>query len=724
MIRHLRPRTPLVALAVTLVLAAASRAEGVDGGHGVLKLLPADTAFFNSTLRNREQLEIILKSKAWAKLMDLPAAKFARQKFEEQLAKPDDPQLAMLLGALKQPENQELLAVLADAGSDEIFIYGGSGWVDFTELLLKVANASRFSSLMALTPENRGKNPGEVSGRILLNILAANIKLIHMPDLVIGFKVKDAKKAEAQIKRLEDLINTVIGNAPPPIQAGYKRVKVGDSSVLNLTLDGSLVPWDQIPIKDYEEKEGQFDPLLKKLRGLKLSVSLGVHQGYIVLAIGESPEQLAAIGGKGKRLAELPEFKPLEKFAGKRFTSIGYSSKELAATTTTTSADLSGLADSLGELLKAAELPEAQAANLRKDLKSMAEAASKDLPEPGASLDFAFLTDHGSEGYSYQYGTFPGGLDGSKPLTLTEHVGGNPIFWYVSRSKSNPEAYRNFAKAVPPVFAHVEEALFTKLDDNQKEHYQAVKKSVEPLIKRLDEITGTLLLPSLADGQFGFVLDAKWKSAQWYTEASTPKPMPLPELGILLGVSDEAKFREAMRKYHALINDALGAASELSGGQIPDVKMPEPNVDKAEGGILAYYPIPPELGLDAQVVPTAGLSKNALVLSLSRAHSGRLLRPTPLKVEGSLLADIKTRPLASASGFNWPALVDTLAPWIELAITSSNVPNFPPGPDGDVMKQVRTVLEVMKVFRGTYSATYYEDGVLVTHSESILRDLE
>src|SRR5262249_60973849 len=107
------------------------------------------------------------------------------------------------------------------------------------------------------TPDNPGKNPGEVQGPILLPTLAANLKLIRTPDLVIGFKVKDATKAEAQIKRLEELIKMVIGNAPPPIQAGFKRVKVGDSSVLNLTLDGSLVPWDQIPIKDYEEQEGQ-----------------------------------------------------------------------------------------------------------------------------------------------------------------------------------------------------------------------------------------------------------------------------------------------------------------------------------------------------------------------------------------------------------------------------------------------------------------------------------
>jgi hypothetical protein len=726
MIRHLRQRTPLIALAVALALAAPGRTEGVGGGDSVLKLLPADTAFYSSMLRNREQIDIVLKSKAWAKLMELPAAKFALQQIREQLANPRDPQLATALKMLEDPQNKELLEVLGDAVSDEVFIYGGSSWGDFLDLFMQVSNSVRFAPLLAeLNPETRGKNPGEVQARIALHSLAANVKLIRMPDLVIGFKVKDPKKAEAQIKRLEDLIGMVIGNVPPPVRDGFKRVKVGDSSVLNLTLDGSLVPWDMLHIRDYEAKEGEFDALMKKLQGLKLSVSLGVHQGYVVLAIGGSAEDLGAIGGTGKRLTEVAELKPLAKAAGKRLTSIGYTSKALNARVATTSADLTSLAEGLGELLKAADLPAAQAENLRQDLKTLAAGASKDLPEPGAGLAFSYLTEHGSESFSYDYTKYPNGLDGSKPLTLTEHLGGNPILWYVARSKTNPETYRSFSKHAPVVFGHIEEALFTKLDDNQKEQYENVKKKVVPLLKRLDEITGTLLLPSLADGQFGLLLDAKWKSTQWHMMApGTPQPLPLPELGILLGISDEAKFREAMKSYQALINDALAVASELSNGQIPDLKMPDPTTEKTAGGLLAYYPIPPEFGLDAQVVPTAGLSKRVLALSLSRAHTERLLKPTPLKVERGPLADLKTKKLASASGFNWPALVDAVTPWIELAVTAANPPPVPPGPDGDVMKQVRTVLEVMKVFRGSYSVTYYEDGVMITHSESILRDLE
>ena len=40
----------------------------------------------------------------------------------------------------------------------------------------------------------------------------------------------------------------------------------------------------------------------------------------------------------------------------------------------------------------------------------------------------------------------------------------------------------------------------------------------------------------------------------------------------------------------------------------------------------------------------------------------------------------------------------------------------------DVMKQAHTILQVLKCFRGYSSATYLENGVLVTHSETVFRD--
>jgi hypothetical protein len=113
------------------------------------------------------------------------------------------------------------------------------------------------------------------------------------------------------------------------------------------------------------------------------------------------------------------------------------------------------------------------------------------------------------------------------------------------------------------------------------------------------------------------------------------------------------------------------------------------------------------------------------VLTLSKAHSERLLADRPPKFEVGPLAD-PSRPLLAASHFAWPGFVDAVRPWIEFGVQSANLPP-PPGGDqegADWLSQVRTVLDVLKVFRGYSSATYVEDGVRVTHSESVVRDLK
>src|SRR5262245_38213135 len=72
-------RRPL--LAATLLVAAAlltgatsARAQGIKTDTS-LSLIPADAAFYASTLRNREQVELFLKSNAFKALRDLDVVK-------------------------------------------------------------------------------------------------------------------------------------------------------------------------------------------------------------------------------------------------------------------------------------------------------------------------------------------------------------------------------------------------------------------------------------------------------------------------------------------------------------------------------------------------------------------------------------------------------------------------------------------------------------------------
>src|SRR5262249_36315512 len=465
-----------------------------------------------------------------------------------------------------------------------------------------------------------------------------NLELIKIPDLIIGFKVSDAKKVEGQLKRLQELGET-LGKEVPEFKGRVKQTKVGDVTLVTLELDGSMVPWDQVPFKDYEEKADEYAPLIKKLRGLKLSVNVGVRDGYLLLALGSSPNVVDQLGGAGPRLIDRTELKPLLKNADKRLNSIGYVSKAMNEATSTTKKDVDGMVEMLKGLMKEAPIEDKQRKRIDKDLDDLAKDFKKYVPEVGAVVSFSFLTDRGQEGYSYDYGQHPS-ADGSKPLTLLNHVGSNPILALVGRSKSSPEGYQTLVKWLKVAYGHAEEAFLPQLGADEKDKYEEFKKAFFPLLKRLDETTAKSLIPALADGQKGFVLDATWSSKQWvkFFLPATEQALPLPELAVVLGVSDAALLRKAMGEYRQILNEIIAKVHDLDpSGNVPDVKIPPPETAKVKDGTLYFYPLPPFL--DEQIVPTAGLSDRVATLTLSKTLAERLLTANPLQVRPGPLAD-------------------------------------------------------------------------------------
>jgi hypothetical protein len=96
-------------------------------------------------------------------------------------------------------------------------------------------------------------------------------------------------------------------------------------------------------------------------------------------------------------------------------------------------------------------------------------------------------------------------------------------------------------------------------------------------------------------------------------------------------------------------------------------------------------------------------------------------------VDGGPLAE-KDRPLAAAVVFDWAGLVDAATPWVEFGATkymeSASGGKVTAEARSAVLEKVEVVLEVLKCWRGVTSATYLEDGVLVTHHETVFRDLK
>jgi hypothetical protein len=710
----LRRAAGLLVLAGGL-LAGPARAQNAANQAPSLRWVPANAAGYSALLRNREQIDAVLHSKAWARLNGLPLVQMARQMLETQWANPNGP-LATVRNWYEQPDNADLIRFVGELLSDEVFVYSGKNAADFALLLGEVQAANQLAPLAALAQGGLPalNDPG-MRVRALLQALSDNAKLITVPELVVGFRLSRTTPAQAA-KRLVGLEKAML-QAVPDVRKYLKKSKIDGAEVRSLVLEGSLIPWDQIPIQQFEERQGQFDKLLNRLKGMKLTLAFSVRGNYLLFSVGEGTEGLQDVAeGSPNRLSDRPEMAALSKAAGRRLTSITYSSKEYQAAVSG-GHYVESLAGWARESLKTADLPADKKAKLEQQLKALAADAKRLAPEPGAHLAFGFLTDQGGEGYSYDW-TKVRGQDGGKPLTLLQHVGGRPVAFALHRDPVSVKEYELLSRAVRLGRQTFDEIVLPQLPfpEEFKDLYRQFMTEAKPLFARFDKATSQRLLPAL-DGQGGFVLDARLKSQQWH-QAMPPaeKPLPLPEPAVVLGVRDPALFRQAFQEYREVFNGLMEVVAKVAPVPVPEIKIPDPQVKKTDVGTFYSYPFPEALGLDPKLALTCGLSDKVAVFTLSHDHAKRLLAPTAWQGKGGPLND-RTRPLVGAAYFDCPALMDAAAPWVEYAFAQA-------GQGQDVLDQVKTVMQILKVFRSYSSATYPEEGATVTHNRTVIRDLE
>jgi hypothetical protein len=698
-------------LAVLGLFSPVRAADPPKAAETALAKAPADVEYYRSMLRMGETFETIGRSRAWKQIWDEPALQEFRKKVQEGLGGAG---LEPIHKFFADPDNAEIPALAANAFSNEIFVYAGAGTGDLISLFQELAGTARFGPAFL---QGLGQNPGDPTrarARLLLQSLAEKPERVRIPDLIIGFKVSEPTKVTAQLKRIDPLLADALKDTP--LKGRSKRVKIGDDEFLVLSLDGSLVPWDQVPIAMFEEKEGEFAPLMKHLKAMKLSVAIGVRQGYLLVAIGQSTDAVLKFGGAGPKLAGRPELKPLAKAASKPLTAVSYASAKLRQATATTAEDVTGFADLVKGFTGQLGLPDDLGKSLDKDLESLAQSIAKSLVKPEATFSFSFRTSRGWETFDYDY--TPTSASSSKPLTLLNHVGGNPILAAVWRSETTIDDYRALVKWVTTFGGHAEKIARAKFPEGEP-IIDTVRKEIFPLLKELSDTTEKLWLPALADGQEGIVIDAKWTSKRWHESMPiADRELPLPELGIIVGVSDADKLGQALEDYRTTLNKLIAKVREQAPpGTVPEFEIPKPKVESKNGRTLAFYPIPEEWGIDKQFQPTGGIAGSVAALALSRAHVERLLSPLPLQTDLAPFADLK-RPLDSAFLFNFAELISAAGPWIGFAIDKAE-----PADKKEAERIAVKVMSILKVFQSYGSATYREGGATITHSEAVFRDI-
>ena len=311
-----------------------------------------------------------------------------------------------------------------------------------------------------------------------------------------------------------------------------------------------MIPWEKFPRDEFKQlvdNEADLDKFIEHVKKMEFVFAMGVRDKDLLISLGSSLDCIKNLGSK-ERLIDLPEFKPLEKFADKRLTSIGYVSKDFLEQVNNNAKTIDDLRDFLDQMIPMAHFSKAQNNQITKDLESLAVDLKNMLPKPGSIMGFNFMTDNGYEGYQYNWGSHPH-LDGSKPLGLLSHMDGNPILGIVGRRKVSVEHYDNLVKWGKVGWNYMEELALPRLPEENRAKAQAFLTDLKPLLARLDTATRDMWVPAVADGQIGLVVDAKLTSKQ--IQRSMPmlqKEMPFSRAGIGIGRQRRRLAEEGYRR--------------------------------------------------------------------------------------------------------------------------------------------------------------------------------
>jgi hypothetical protein len=700
-------------------------------------IVPADAAFLSATLRAREQYDRFMKSNAFRALKDLPAVRRALGSLEEQRSMPGSP-FSMAETFMQLPENEQAVDVLADMVATDTFVYGEPSCISFLRLLQKVQELQGTAPLQAEL--GRNDRLEGVQKAAIVKGLAANLDLLVVPDIVWGFRTTKVDAAKAQLRRIEVLLKLVT-QANPAMADALARKPIAGGEVVTFTIQGDQLPWGELEdeLAAGLDDKADLDKVLDRLRKLDVVVALGVIGDRVILSVGDSIDHLQklALPGTGRQgLLDTPPFAQLRAHKDKPLTGLAYVSDALAdLNRESASSGFRMLNQAADAAIQQAALPAEAAADTRRLLAKAEKDLGRRLPKPGPWLAFSFLTDQGYEGYAWDWARNQP-FDGSRRLDLLEHVGGAPLAAVVSRIKSDPALLDDLTALASGGWGLFMKYGLPRADENERERVEAFDEHVVPLGKKLMEVLRAKIVPALADGQVGLVIDAKTKATRVQRDLpASAEPLPLLEPAIVLPLADPKLFREGLSDLFALTDELVAAARTMAPDAVPaGYEVPAPEKAKVAAGSIWSFALPAS-GLDTQLRPAIGVGDQAAVFSLVPAQAGRLLAAARMET-GSQLATFE-EPLAGAAAIDFAGLVDVLRPWVVYLTRYGCVQQRDGRVDADeelaaedetaeakeALAHVAVALEVAKCFRAATAETSITEEATVTHWRNVIRDL-
>ena len=719
--------------AVVLTMAQPGSADQLKSDTA-LRWAPSSVGFFVSMLDLGEQVDRFQQTKAFATLRELPIVQMGWQQVQSKWNEDGGP-MAEFRAFIEDPENAGLLAMAKDAYRHEIFMLGD----DRLGKLIHLANDINRQSQKAQLQMIQGGGLDEDAAKdAMIDSIAEALGGMEIPNLALGFRLENPSAAYPEMQRIGGMIRAAMAEQPEAAKLIQNR-KIDGSPFIQLTVTADMIPW-QKAIDDEELTQEQADKLAKALGGKSLTVSLGVHDQYLLAAIGSLKNPTRLFGSKNL-LIDRKELKRLRDKDGADFTSIGFVSADFLRSVSKPKEDIQQAVEMVSALLPAAQLEGDFEQSLIRDINEMADDIKSLIPDHGAALSFEYAVDGGYEGYTQTW-TENYYLDGSKPLDILKHIGGNPLMVYAQRQKQDAPGKGFLGKWFKRGMHYAEQfAMQTEPEDEDVELYEAFRDALAPFGEQFARTTSEHLTPAMSDGQVAMIIDSKLEpKTQWHPMMpNADEPLGMLEFAEVCGLASSEQLETALGEYADTAQDALekfktvfrdnqeaiverlqGQAKMMVPMVVQGIQLPRSMTLESDYGKLFSLAGLQQVGLDPAIAPSWGWSKDVMVMSNSPAAADRILAESAF--EGGM-ADQADKNLATAMHLNLAGMLDTIKPWVSYGLQQAAERQ-----DNDmitmVIPQVETIMDVIGCFAEFSSVTFVDDESLVTYYRQTLRDLE
>lgn len=717
-LRRTAGRVGLLGLALGLVLLSAGFAPAAPPENS-LRLVPADAGLYMALLRNKQQYDLLVNSRWLARLKQMPAFQEAWDSFQQSWDDPEaeDSPAARLRAFRKDPENRELIDLGLRLTHDEIFLYGDETLADVYDLYQEANWAGSFAMYEALaTGDFFGTNPTAITARAWGEVLLENKDRIAVPKLLVGFKIREADipVADKQLERLT-VARELLGIVRPELKERLRKIDIAGSTFWTLELEGSDLEWDSMPLVALAD-EPEFKPMVEKVKSLRMAVSVGVREGYLLVSMGPSNDHLAELG-QGMLLADRPEMSSVRQFADKPLTAIGFLSEKFQSSQTYLNRDdLETLAGRGKRLIQRLPLDFDVKRQMQADVDELAADLVSLCPEFGPAATVAYLTDGGYEVFAHNWTKYPTLKPMGEPVIL-QHIGEAPLLVVAGPTPFTVAGYEMLTKWLRKGRGYFEQFALAGMTPEQHAEYDAFLERFLPLAVRFDKLTREKFLPAVAGGQMALLLDASLKDEKW-SEALPPteKPLRLVQPALTATVSDGKAVADCLEDYRRLINDVLVQWTTFYPESAPDFLLPDPRQEAVENGKVYSYPLGEQVDVSPRVAPNYGIAEKLLAVSAAPETTNTLLGASKPAL-GSLAKEIDGKTVTVVH-LEPARAVDAIWPWIRVGN------QLAANDDEETLENIKIAGELVRSIRSITAVTRLDGEVLVTHERIHLTDLE